>query len=175
MKYSESKTYVEMYGEEKCKQMDAYYEDLYARKKAGLEKLIANLPSLFEKIIKKTGIAVPFTYTVEKASRISEDDSDKRIEIESEDFSTKYGVIGNAWKKMVIDNFGGGFYKVNNKDSYYRNEEDYSKPCPEVRYNMSIEYRYESYSGGTNGTGIGYAEASEKTNWEWTFVMNKED
>lgn len=154
---------------ENDKQEKEYKKDVGNRMYNGLKKMIENMDNLFDQIKKETGIDVNFEYKVVQRQRKKGD----FIEIESEDFASQFKVIKNAWRKMNIEGYGSYWFE-NNKSSYYGYEEDFSKPCPEIGYTMTISYRYQHHDGGTNGATIGKAYASEKTGWKWNFVPELE-
>lgn len=163
-KYIEDKWYVEKYGIETCKQMDAYYEDYSNRLEIGKQKMLENIDSLFNQIKEKSGLTDLAFNAYWKETR-----GDFYLEIESSNFADKFPVIFNAWKEMKVCNFGGNFWARRNKSGYYGGEEDFTKLCPNIGYGLSVDYCYESQDGGSNGTAIGHAWTDEEHNWEWQY------
>lgn len=76
----------------------------------------------------------------------------KRIEFESDDLTETDHLISLAWKRFRIATF--------NSNSVI------DKKTGKPRYWLTVEYHYENYSGGTNGTEIGYAEFQDG---KWSF------
>ena len=76
----------------------------------------------------------------------------KRIDFESDDLTESDYLISLAWKRFKISTF-------NSNSSIDRKTE---KP----HYWLTVEYDYESHSGGSNGTEIGYAEFQDG---KWSF------
>lgn len=162
-KYAEDEWAIKHYGLEQCKLMDAYREDCDKRVEIGKQKMLENIPQLISQICKESKIELKFD------SKWTEIRGESYLEIESEDFASKFSILWNAWKEMRITNFGGNFWYKRNKKGYYGSEEDFSKLCPNVGYGMSINYSYNSQEGGSNGQTIGHAWTDEEHNWEWQY------
>ena len=161
MKYSEDEWFIKKYGLEKCKRMDAYYEDLWRREKAVAEKAFEHKDELFRIINEKTGLNLKFT--MEKREKRN---GDVILDIESDEI--KNPVIALAWKSFVLDNFGGG--TTHNTD----NEKDFLNLCSQVDYYMPLHFSYTHIDGGYNGAKIGFAIFSEK-DLEWKVKLNVEE
>ena len=145
---------------EKCKQIDAFYEDVERRKSALIEKAFMQKDELFESINKKTGLNLNFI--MEKRTTRNGD-----IVFNLESNEIRNPIIALAWKSFRVENFGGNCCYEG------EGEEDYSKPASKVYYWMSIHYGYEHVDGGTNGAKIGNAYFFESTG-HWQFKLYSE-
>lgn len=115
---------------------------------------------LFAKLNEKLG---EFKYTVDF------DRESKKIKINSENISLKDKLINMVWKELHIENFGHGIQK---NSVMYTNTEQVKKFLDnkhnfEMSYWIELDYRYESYNFGKNGTALcnAYYYPNEK-NWE---------
>lgn len=165
-KYVEDKFYVEEYGMEQCKLMDAYYENEQERKDKLLEQMTSyeSRKQLAELLNSKTGLNLVYEIKVAETRQGS-----KYVEIESNEI--KNNIIALAWKSFKLCNFGGNFWTRRNKNSHYGNEEDFTKFAPEIGYGASIDFAYEHNDGGSNGAKVGQIRFTESSGkWEFELV-----
>ena len=91
-KYTEDEWAIEHYGLEQCKLMDAYHDDCEKRVEIGKQKMLENIPQLISQICKESKIDLKFD------SKWTESRGESHLEIESEDFASKFSILWNAWK-----------------------------------------------------------------------------
>ena len=163
-KYVEDDWFVKEIGLEACKQRDDYYEDYENRLENGKKTILENIDSLYDLIKKSVGFDVKF-----KDAYFENIRGEDYLRIESEDFAKDFPIIFNAWKEMTIKQGSGNFWAERNKAGYYGGEEDFSKPCKNVGYGLSVMYSYIHQGGGSNGADIGHAWTDEEHNWEWQY------
>lgn len=160
-KYVEDTFYINKYGMEQCKLMDAYYENEQERKDKLLEKMTSyeSRKHLADLLNKKTGLDLVYEIKVAETRHGS-----KYVEIESSEI--KNNIIALAWKSFKICNFGGNFWITHNK------EEDFTKFVSEIGYDATIDFAYEHNDGGSNGAHIGNIEFTESSG-KWEFELLK--
>lgn len=168
MKYTEDKWAIDKWGLEKCRQMDAYYDNLLERKNNLVRKALSKSNELAQLIREKTGLKdLNFIFS----HHTKRNSTEMLIEMESSEIKNPF--IALAWKSFKIENFGGGCWARKNKEGEYHTEADFSKPSPEVGYSMDINFSYESISHGSNGTEIGRAYFLESEG-HWKFELEKD-
>ena len=165
-KYSEDETMIKKFGEEWCKKRDSYYEDQERRYQVGFNKVMANMPLLVDKIRKSIGIEdIGFEIKNENNG----------IYIESEDISKKVKVLNLGWEEFKIETENTyNVSKQNKPDLETFNETDFSKPCPDVGFCLTLCYKYRSYSGWSNGVMIASVYFWESNDWNIEYKTNIE-
>lgn len=155
---------IEQYGAEKWNQRCDYEDDKESRKERLFEEASKseNMAKLFAIINDFFGEDMDFHYKMDVEKR--------KINIASGVDLSDRPFIRFAWKKFIIENFGGG---IGCSEPYCLDDRDYSKPVKEVYYWMDVQYSYKHIDGGSNGASIGTAYFKE--DGKWTFVPDVDE
>lgn len=168
-KYAKDDFYVNIHGLEKCRLMDAYYENESARKETLMKEMTSaeNIKVLIGLLNEKTGLNLTYDIDVVEGR-----DGEKRIKLESSEICNP--VIELAWSSFRICFSTGGFWTTRNKRGCSGGEDDFTKFAKEIGYTAYVDFGYERIRLGRNGAEIGKAYFSESEK-KWKLKLIKEE